>query len=302
MGGRGCRVRHPIVFAPKGRELAPSDKSEEVRRHAERVADGAAPWVDKIARAGYVAKGTVYAAVGVLALREVTGSGGKSTGTSGAFQSIGTQPFGKVLLIVLALGLLCYALWKLVQGVMDPDEKGLDAHGLVRRAGYIGSALIHGGLAVTAAQEVIGTEGKSDAKDDLTAQIIGFAPPLGQILVGVVALGVIGVGLYQLYAGLSAKFEDEIRTYHMNDAARWALLTGRVGTSARAAVILVAGAFLLLAAWQADAQETRGLGGALNTLQQQPYGPYLLGGVAVGLVTYALFMFLVARYRNIEAS
>lgn len=238
----------------------------------------------------------------MLALRESVGSGGKTTGTSGAFQSIGTQPFGKVLLLVLALGLACYALWKLVQSVMDPDGRGTEPHGLIRRAAYVGSAFIHGGLAVVAAQEVIGTEGRKDAKDDVTAQVIGFLPPLGQILVGIVALGVLVVGLYQLYAGLSAKFEDEIRTYRMNNAARWALLTGRFGTAARALVILVAGGFLLLAAWQADPQEARGLGGALSTLQQQPYGPYLLGGAAAGLIAYAVFMFLVARYRDIEAS
>lgn len=128
-----------------------------------------------------------------------------------------------------------------------------------------------------------------------------MAQPLGRWLVGLAGLGVVAVGLYQLYAGLTAQFRAELKTYHMSEAARWATITGRVGTAARAVAILVAGGFVLVAAWQADPNETRGLGGALETMVRQPFGPYLLGAVAFGLVAYAAFMFLVARCRNIEA-
>lgn len=240
--------------------------------------------------------------MGVLAAQVALGTGGKTTGAGGAFASIGGQPFGKVLLVLLAIGLVGYALWKLVQGIMDPDEKGTDLQGIVRRVAYGGSALIHLGLAFSATEELLGPEGQSTTLDQWTAWVMSYQPPVGQVLVGIAGLGVIGVGLYQLYAGVTARFRDEIETYHMSEAAHWALLTGRVGTAARAVVILVAGAFVLLAAWQSDPEETRGLGGALGTLVRQPYGPYILGVVAGGLILYGFFMFLVARYRNIEAS
>ena len=291
----------PAGSIPKGKILSQTDKSEAVRQHAEDAADKANPWVFWIARIGYVAKGTVYAVVGILAAQVALGTGGRTTGAGGAFASIGSQPFGKGLLILLALGLVAYALWKLVQGIMDPDEKGTDFQGIVRRGAYGGSALIHVGLAFSAAEELFGPEGQSTTLDQWTAWVMSYQPPVGQILVGAIALGVIGVGLYQFYAGITASFLDEIETYHMHDAARWALLTGRVGTVARAVVILVAGAFVLLAAWQAEPEQTRGLGGALGTLVRQPAGPYLLGIVAAGLITYGFFMFVVARYRDIEA-
>jgi hypothetical protein len=115
-------------------------------------------------------------------------------------------------------------------------------------------------------------------------------------------LGVIGVGLYQLYAGLGARYRDDLKTYQMSDAGRWAMFSGRVGTAARAVVILVAGSFVLWAAYQADASQTRGLGGTLETLVQRPFGSYILGVVAAGLLVYAVFMLVVARYRNIEAT
>lgn len=281
--------------------MAQIDKREVVRDHAETAADKASPWVDAIARVGYVAKGSVYAAIGILSAQVALGTGGRTTGSGGAFESINSQPLGVVMLLLLALGLVGYALWKLVQGIMDPDGKGRDLQGIVRRGAYGGSALIHLGLAFSALEELFGVEGQSTTLDQWTAWVMSYQPPLGRILVALVGLAVISVGLYQFYAGLTARFIHDMETYHMGEAAHWAMLTGRVGTVARAIVILVAGAFVALAAWQSDPEQTRGLGGSLETLVRQPYGPYLLGAIAVGLVLYGFFMLVVARYREVEA-
>ncbi len=252
-----------------------------------------------MARSGYVAKGVFYAAIGLLAARESLGFGGLTTGGGGVMQSIGAQPFGRVLLLVLAAGLIGYALWKLVQGIMDPEDKGRDATGLIRRSSYAGSGVLHGTLAFVAAQEAFDPAGGSDAKDDLTAQVL--AQPFGQLLVAVVGLVVLGVGLYQFYAAINLKFRDELKLEEMSRGERrWTMIAGSLGTTARALIIGVAGAFVILAAYQADPSETRGLGGALATLASQPFGPYLLGAAAFGFAAYAVFMFFVARYRHVE--
>ena len=274
--------------------------AERAKGHADRAARKVSPVLDPVARTGYVAKGVVYATVGLLAGQAALGVGGKTVGTGGALESVGSQPFGKVLIFLLALGLSGYALWKLVQGVMDPDGKGSGLGGIVRRAGYVGSALIHAGLAFSALEELFGTEGQSTTIDQWTARVM--SQPYGRWLVVLLGLGVIGVGLYQLYAGLGARYRDDLKTYQMSDAGRWAMFSGRVGTAARAVVILVAGSFVLWAAYQADASQTRGLGGTLETLVQRPFGSYILGVVAAGLLVYAVFMLVVARYRNIEAT
>lgn len=274
--------------------------SLRARKRVDRAARKATPTLDRIARVGYVAKGVVYATVGVLAGQAAIGVGGKTVGTGGAIESVGSQPFGKVLILLLALGLSGYALWKLVQGVMDPDDKGSGVGGILRRAGFVGSALIHAGFAFSALEELFGPEGQSTSIDQWTARVM--SQPFGRWLVGLVGLAVIGVGLYQLYAGLGARYRDDLQTYGMSDAGRWSMLTGRVGTAARAVVILVAGFFVLLAAYRIDSAETRGLGGTLETLAQQPFGSYILGVVAAGLIVYAAFMLVVARYRTIEAT
>jgi len=110
---------------------------------------------------------------------------------------------------------------------------------------------------------------------------------------------VIGVGLYQLYAAYGAKFRGDLRLDLMSEAEeRWVTLAGHAGTAALA--IGLAGAFVVLAAYQSDPSETRSLGAALESLQRQPLGSYMLGAIAAGFLVYGLFMFAIARYRRID--
>ena len=269
------------------------DSSRDAGEQVEEAARKARPWMDRIARSG-------YATVGILAGQVALGTGGRTTGAGSAVESIGSQPFGRAMLVLLAAGLLGYALWKLVQGIMDPDGKGSGVSGIARRIGYGGSAVIHIGLAFSALEELFGPEGQSASLDAWTAQLM--SQPFGRWLVALVGLVVLGIGIYQLYAGLTARFREDLKTYQMGDAGRWAMLTGRVGTAARAIVILVAGSFVILAAYQADPSEACGLGDTLQTIIHQPFGPYSLGIIAVGLVIYGVFMFVVARYRHVETT
>ncbi|HEV2094592.1 MAG TPA: DUF1206 domain-containing protein [Rubrobacter sp.] len=274
---------------------------EGAKGHAKTAARHARPWVEAIARFGYMAKGVVYATIGLLAMLEAFGMGGKTASPDGAMRSIGAQPLGGLLLVVLSAGLAGYALWKVVQGVMDPDDRGSDTHGAVRRVAYVGSGAIHGLLAFTAAQSVFGAEDSSE--DAMAASAMAYQPPVGRILVVVVGVAVICVGLSQLYAAYKATFRGELALGRMGEAREmWTTLLGRIGTAARALAIGTAGAFLLLAAYQSDPEETRGLGGALETVQHQLMGSYMLGAMAAGFVIYGAFMFLVARYRYIDTS
>ena len=135
----------------------------------------------------------------------------------------------------------------------------------------------------------------------MKASVMVYQPPFGQLVVGLVGLIAIGIGLYQLYAAYQANFRGELKLGEMSDAnENLVTLAGRIGTAARALAVGVAGVFMVLAAYQFDPSETRGLGGALEGLLSQPLGSYMLGIVAAGLLVYGAFMLLVARYRCIE--
>ena len=261
----------------------------------------AKPWLERFARLGFLAKGAVYLTVGVLAAQAAFGSGGRTTDTQGAVQTISRQPFGQVLLVVLSLGLISYALWRFMQAALNPaDREG--AKGVVARGAFIASGVIHVALAVTAVGLLLGSGGGGggSTEQDITAQLL--AVPFGRFLVGLVGLVVVGASIFQFVKAYRADFRDALKLGEMSAAeARWATRAGRMGYAARGVVFALIGVFFFQAAFQADASEARGLGGTLGTLEQQPYGPYLLGVVAVGLVLYGVYMGVEARYRNIYA-
>jgi hypothetical protein len=269
----------------------------------QRTADRAAhsDTVEKLARFGYAVKGVVYGLIGVLAVMAAFGSGGQTSGSRGVLGTIADGPFGQVLLVLIAIGLFGYALWRFVQSFVDPDNKGTDAEGIVKRVGYFASGVIYAGLGVAAVRLLLGSGGGGGSNaDSWTAKLM--AQPFGLWLVGIVGAIVIGVGLYQLYKAYEASFFEKLKTGEMSATERtWTKRTGRAGLAARGVVFGIIGFFLIQAALNANPQEARGLGGALDTLAAQPYGPYLLGLVALGLVGYGIYCGVNARYRRIPA-
>ncbi|MEP0795412.1 DUF1206 domain-containing protein [Trichocoleus sp. DQ-A3] len=261
--------------------------------------DNASTWVERLARLGFGARGVVYATVGVLAAQAAFGAGGRTTDTEGALVTIVTQPFGKFLLAIVALGLLGYVLWRFVEAIADPENKGTDAKGLASRLGAVGSGLIYAGLAWSAIKLIMGSGGggNSNSSQDWTARLL--AQPFGQFLVGIVGAAVIGMGFYQFYRAYKAKFRKKWKVNQMSEKEqKWATFAGRFGIAARGVVFSITGLFLLQAGRLSDANQVQGLGGALATLAQQPFGPWLLGIVALGLIAYGIYNFVEARYRH----
>lgn len=259
------------------------------------------PWVEQLARFGYAAKGVVYFVVGLLAAQAALGTGGQITDTSGALQTIVTQPFGKFLLTLVTIGLIGYVIWRIVQTILDPEHSGesTDAKQIVQRIGYALSGFAYAGLALTAIKLILGSGSSGgDATQDWTARFM--AQPFGQWLVGLGGLATIAVGLSYLYQAYKAKFQKHFRLSQMSEQERtWAKRLGQFGIAARGIVVSVIGFFLVQAALQSNASEARGLGGALASLAQQPFGSWILALVALGLIAYSIYSLIEARYRQI---
>jgi hypothetical protein len=209
-------------------------------------------------------------------------------------------PLGRLLLAALALGFAGYATWRFVQAIRDTEHKGTTWLGLLYRLVYAGIGATYGTLALSAVDLARGHAerggGNGDAvAQDWTARLL--AQPFGQLLVAVIGLVVVGVSLVQFYMAYSDKCCDALQTSAMSRGQeRLVRVAGRVGFSARGIAFAIVGALLLVAAAHARSDEARGLGGALATLAQQPFGPWLLGLVACGLVAYGVFMMVQARY------
>jgi hypothetical protein len=219
-------------------------------------------------------------------------------GTRGALQYIVELPLGQFLLIGVAIGLLCHALWRFTEALMDTDAKGSDAKGFAIRAGFAGIGLLYLGLAFSAVKIILGA--RSDEgfwAKSWTAWLL--AQPFGQWLVALIGAGVFVGGIFFFYQAFTAKFRETLLFSKMSDAQeKWGTRFGRFGFASRGVVFCVIGIFLAFAAWYSDAGETRDFGGALRFVEQQSYGAWLLALVAVGLFSYGLYMLFLAKYRR----
>jgi len=273
---------------------------ENVKDKAERISQDAQKWIVPLARFGFAAKGVVYIIIGSLAAFAAFGSGGKTTDSRGAFEEILSQSYGKYLLGAVAVGLIGYAIWRFVQAVKDTENKGSGAKGIAIRFGYFFIGLIHASLAFSAAKLVMGSGGgsKGDSQSkEWTAFLLEQS--FGQLIVAAIGIGFLIYAVYQFYKAYTSKFREKLITSEMsNQTENFAIRFGQFGLSARGVVFGIIGVFLIMAAMNSNPNEARGLSGALRALEQQTYGQILLGTVAIGLIAYGLFMFVMARYRR----
>jgi hypothetical protein len=249
-----------------------------------------------------------YGLVGVLAVALALGAGGQATSRQGALEKLAANGFGRVVLVLLAIGFAAYAIWRFVQAIAEREDPGDgETKGTAKkwgkRAGYVGRGLIYAGLTASTVKILLGSGGgqsQTGKAHKTTALVLSW--PAGTWLVGIAGAVIVGVGLWNLYRGVARKFEDRWRTGEMGEQARkWGSRAGLVGHVARAVVFSLIGIFLVKAAIDYNPKDAIGLDGALRKLADGSYGPYLLGLTAAGLVAYALFCFVDARYRDVSA-
>lgn len=254
-------------------------------------------WTERFGRLGFAAKGLLYVLTALLAIQVAVGEGGKPEDQKGALAAVADEPFGMVLIVLLALGLSGYALWRLVEVVIGQRDKD-GAEDYVERAASVVRAIIYGALAAFAWAIVAGTGGgASSSEKQQTAAVLDW--PGGVAIVTIVGLVVIGIAAYQGYQAATQGFLDDLELARMSEKERRTATTlGTAGHAARGVVFALMGVFLVKAALEYDPQEAIGLDGALKELASQPYGSVLLGLVAVGLLLYGLYCLVEARYRK----
>jgi hypothetical protein len=250
-----------------------------------------------LARAGFVARGLIYGLIGILAIKLAFGAGGKTTDQAGALETIAQQPFGKVLLILVAIGLVGYALWRLIHALIGHGPENSDS--TFDRVAALGSGIVYAGLCAVAIEILLGSRGSSSGSTHKTTAGV-FAWPAGTWLVGIAGAILIGIALYQGYRGLSKDFLKDSKTEEMSPSVRsWIKWIGIFGHLARMVVFGLVGAFLIKAAIDFNPNKAVGLDGALAKLAHNSYGPFLLGLVAAGLIAFGIYSLTDARYRRI---
>jgi hypothetical protein len=274
----------------------------EVKQEAKRAARSeGAQW---LARAGLVAKGVSFGIVAVLAARVALEDHGKLQDRPGALQEIAENGWGRFLLGALAVGLGGYALWRFAEAALGRTLETGEEQNALKRIGLVARGLLYSWLCILCASLVFNadepvTGGGQRHEEDRATRIV-LEQPLGRYLVIAIGLGIVGAGLFNLYRALTGNFRDELKEEQMGgQERRWYSALGVVGHLARAVIFTLAGIFLVRAAWQYDPKEAIGLDGALRKLANADYGQVVLACTAAGLMAYALFCLVQARYREV---
>lgn len=262
-------------------------------------------WKEKAGRVGHVAKGVVYGIAGILTLLAAFNMGGQKAGKVQVIEFLQKQPFGNVLLILIAIGLACYAFWRFVQAIQDPQNKGTDKTGKVKLAGYFVSGVLYLGLAAYAVMQLSfgggGGSSSGQSQQGIVASLLqsGF----GTAVVVFIAIALFIKAGYQFYRVYKGDFAMDIRSYKIphSKAEKIVKNAGYAGFIARGVLIGIVGYFFLRAALQHDPSEVQGSTGAFSFIQQSSYGPWLMALVAAGLICYGIFMLISAKYKRFYA-
>jgi hypothetical protein len=252
--------------------------------------------MDALARLGLAARGAIYLLVGALAVLLAFGQKKGETDQRGAMQQLAQHTGGFVVLLIIAIGLAGYALWRFSEAAFGVAGEGKKAG---PRAQSAIRGIVYTFLAISAFAILAQGRDKSQAKqqESYTARLMHDSA--GRWLVGLIGLVIAVVGAVLIYQGVKKKFEKDFKLGEMSPAARKVTeFLGTVGTASRGVVFAVAGVLVVIAAVQFDPKKARGIDGALLALRDTPLGPVLLVAIALGLVMFGLFGLCEARWRR----
>lgn len=259
--------------------------------------------IKKIARTGFVAKGVIYAIIGVLTFKAAFNMGGQKAGQMEVLEFLQKQTFGNILLILMALGLACYAVWRFLQAVKDPENIGSDTKGKAKRIAFFCSGLLYLGFGVLAALKAFGS-GTGNSGSSGSAQKSSFlASETGLLIIGFVGIGILIAGIFQFIKAYKNDYQKKFDLSSLGEQKKRESIkkTAELGLSARGIILLIIGFFAVKAAISSDPSNIKTTQEAFSFIQESSYGAWLLGAVAAGLICYAVYMFLMAKYRRFPA-
>jgi hypothetical protein len=252
--------------------------------------------IPRFARAGYIAKGTTYLLMGFLAFRSAFGQG-SAANTRRALAALNGPLVGRIAVALVAAGLGAYALWRIYVAIANPEDDGV-----LQRIGIGAAGLVNAGIAVQAALLALHAGSREGTDQAAHWSEVVMRYPYGSEIVMLAGASLALYGCWQIIRAIRAKLDSALQLAPMKrDLRKAAVTVSRFGIAARGLVFILLGLFIIDAARDADPADAKDFGHTLQTLHEKPYGALLLGSIAIGLLAYALYEFVRARYRIIQA-
>ncbi len=252
-----------------------------------------------LGQGGLIAKGFVYVLLGVLAFMAAFHIGGQQNADAdkaGVLQFLNDSFAGEWLIPILAVGLLCYSLWRFIGAAKFAKGENKKWKEIAR---YILSGIVYLSVAISAFR--IGanqSRREEDSQQEFASELL--SKPFGEWLLGIAALIIAAIGVYQIYYALSEKYKRHVQKMSLHTKASSLMLTaGKTGYLARGGVWLIIAFLMLQAAFAASSAKAGDTGKAFDAIEGSPIGPFLPAALGVGLIAYGLFNFVRARYEKL---
>jgi hypothetical protein len=273
-----------------------SSSGQQAADTARRAAESR--WIERTARVGLAARGLVYVLIGILAFQIAFVDRAERADQKGAFQTLAQNGFGKAVLWLVIIGFVGYGLWQATEAIWGHRREQDDRK---RTAGRVESAIkavIYLVLAVVALRVVTGSSQGGQGGEQVTAKLLQLTG--GQVLVGLAGVAIVAAAVLLAWRGLRTKFEEHLNLAELGPRARSAVINlGKVGYVARGIVFALVGILVVAAAVTFDPGKARGMDAALRQVAARPYGPWLLGLMALGLMCFGAYSFAESRYRRL---
>lgn len=252
------------------------------------------------ARLGYASKAVIYGIVGVFSILAAAQRGGAITDTSGALRIVLEQPLGHLLLLILAIGLCGYALWRLTDAITDPDHDGSTPMGLLTRIGNGVRGCVYGAVGIEAVRLLRGLRSSNrDEAEQWASRLLDV--PLGDFLIVLAGVAITGYASAEIVKGVRGRHDPKID---------WAMVSARLrrplqhvcrfGVSVRGSLLATLGVFLVRAALTRDPNQAAGARESLIRLSGMFEGRWWLTIIAIGVLAYAADQAIHAGYRRIQ--
>jgi hypothetical protein len=261
-----------------------------VRSTASRIDNS--EWLERAVRVGLASYGVVHLLIAWLALQLAFGHSSGAANQRGAMRQLAQQTFGKPLLWIVALGFLALAVWQSFDAVWGHHTHD-GAKRTFKRLGSAGKVVVYLVLAATAVKTAVGDPSSSNS-DSFTEKVMKW--PLGPLIVGLVGAGIVAIGGYLVSKAVRKSFEKDLQPQATSGPTGSAVVRlGQAGYTAKGVALAIVGVLFIWAAVTFDPKKAGGLDAALHTLITQPFGPWLLAVVALGIGCFGVYCFFWAK-------
>ncbi len=259
------------------------------------------PWLRWLARAGYAGRGIFYIIVGVCALAAAALARHNSISEPSILKLFLDHLWGVLIVALIGLAFAANSLWFLYIAIFGPETSTRYVPAWTRRIANFAMCLLFAALAIISGALLFGwAPGRIHAIQQITVFAMRFGW-LGRTAAGLVGIIVVGAALFQFYEAWAEDFRHELNLHQFpRFLQKLVIQLARFGRAARAAVILLIGLFLLVAAFENNPEKAIGPTQSLQRLQYEPFGPILLGTIALGLMAFGFWLLIEAWYRKID--